>query len=137
MSDAKKKGDGAARGAGGAGRGAGGGRGKGGGRSGGGGKSGGAKNTAGKGGGGRRPDADDTVAQLAGPLQNVLKRLPATQREVIEWRMGLKDGHPTDLADTARAMGLSLSEARDIEKRAFEHIREVVPLDRLQKLLKG
>jgi DNA-directed RNA polymerase specialized sigma24 family protein len=80
---------------------------------------------------------DDTVAQLAGPLQNVLKRLPATQREVIEWRMGLKDGHPHDLADTARQLGLSMSEARDIEKRAFEHIREVVPLDRLQKLLKG
>jgi DNA-directed RNA polymerase specialized sigma24 family protein len=79
----------------------------------------------------------DPVQQLAGPLQNVLKRLPATQREVIEWRMGLKDGHPHDLADTARQLGLSMSEARDIEKRAFEHIREVVPLDRLQKLLRG
>ena len=60
---------------------------------------------------------------------------PATQREVIEYRMGLKDGHPHDLASTAGALGLSLSEAREIEARAFEHIREVVPLDRLQKLL--
>jgi hypothetical protein len=92
-------------------------------------------------GGARRGDRGraeaDPVQQLAGPLQSVLKRLPATQREVIEWRMGLKDGHPHDLADTARQLGLSMSEARDIEKRAFEHIREVVPLDRLQKLLKG
>lgn len=88
-------------------------------------------------GGPRRRDPDDKAAQLAGPLQNVLRRLPATQREVIEWRMGLKDGHPTDLADTARAMGISLSEARDIEKRAFEYLREVVPLGQLQKLLKG
>jgi DNA-directed RNA polymerase specialized sigma24 family protein len=90
-----------------------------------------------KGGGPRRNEPADPVQQLAGPLTNVLKRLPATQREVIEWRMGLKDGHPHDLADTARAMGISMSEAREIEKRAFEHIREVVPLDRLQKLLKG
>lgn len=48
--------------------------------------------------------------------------------------MGLKDGHPHDLADTARQLGLSLSEAREIEKRAFSHIREVVP-PRLAKLL--
>ncbi|MBW3620210.1 MAG: hypothetical protein KY461_08195 [Actinobacteria bacterium] len=134
MSDPEKRTGGkagAGRGQGGGGRGkGGGGRGKGGG---GGGQGAGGRGKA----GGRRPDADDTVAQLAGPLQGVLKRLPATQREVIEWRMGLKDGHPTDLADTARAMGISLSEAREIEKRAFEHIREVVPLDRLQKLLKG
>jgi DNA-directed RNA polymerase sigma subunit (sigma70/sigma32) len=85
----------------------------------------------------RGRDPDDTVGRLSGPLQGVLKRLPATQREVLEWRMGLKDGHPHDLADTARQLGLSMSEARDIEKRAFDHLREVVPLDRLQKLLKG
>lgn len=82
-------------------------------------------------------DQDDTVAQLAGPLQSVLKRLPATQREVLEWRMGLKDGHPTPIGETAKHLGLTLHEAKEIEQRAFEHIREVVPLDRLQKLLKG
>lgn len=88
----------------------------------------------------RRPSAreasqDPTVAQLAGPLQRVLARLPETQRRVLELRMGLLDGHPHDLADTARALGLSLGEAREIEARAFEHIREVVPLQQLQHLL--
>lgn len=88
----------------------------------------------------RRPSAreaaqDPTVAQLAGPLQRVLARLPETQRRVLELRMGLLDGHPHDLADTARALGLSLGEAREIEARAFEHIREVVPLQQLQRLL--
>jgi DNA-directed RNA polymerase sigma subunit (sigma70/sigma32) len=54
---------------------------------------------------------------------------------VLELRMGLKDGHPHDLADTARELGLSLSEARDIEQRAFAHIREAVPLQQLQRFL--
>ena len=92
-----------------------------------------------RGGGGarrqRRDDVDETVAQLSGPLQRVLGRLPETQRRVLELRMGLADGHPHDLADTARELGLSLSEAREIEQRAFEHIREVVPLKQLQRFL--
>ena len=73
--------------------------------------------------------------QLEGPLRKVLDRLPATQRKVLELRMGLTDGHPHDLADTARSLGLSLSEARDIEQRAFAHIREAVPLQQLQRFL--
>jgi len=75
--------------------------------------------------------------ELKQPLERVLARLPATQRKVLELRMGLTDGHPHDLADTARTLGLSLSEARDIEKRAFEHIREAVPLQQLQRFLQA
>lgn len=78
---------------------------------------------------------NETVEQLAGPLQKVLARLPETQRKVLELRMGLADGHPHDLADTARALGLSLSEARDIEQRAFGYIREAVPLQQLQRFI--
>lgn len=80
---------------------------------------------------------DDPTAQLGRPLKRVLDRLPETQRRVLELRMGLVDGHPHDLADTARELGLSLSEAREIEQRAFEHIREAVPLDQLQRFLPG
>jgi DNA-directed RNA polymerase specialized sigma24 family protein len=86
----------------------------------------------------RRPTApgeNETVQQLTGPLQKVLARLPETQRRVLELRMGLADGHPHDLADTARELGLSLSEARDIEQRAFGYIREAVPLQQLQRFL--
>jgi hypothetical protein len=82
-----------------------------------------------------REAVDDTVAKLSGPLQKVLARLPETQRRVLELRMGLADGHPHDLADTARALGLSMSEAREIEQRAFAHIREAVPLQQLQRFL--
>jgi hypothetical protein len=83
----------------------------------------------------RRDPSVETVAQLAGPLQKVLGRLPETQRRVLELRMGLADGHPHDLADTARELGLSLGEAREIEQRAFEHIREAIPLQQLQRFL--
>lgn len=75
------------------------------------------------------------MRQLSKPLAKVLDRLPETQRRVLEHRMGLVDGHPHSLADTADALGLDQSEARTIEARAFAHIREVVPLDRLGKLM--
>ncbi len=102
-------------------------------------RSGGAK--GGKGSGGRSSQkggkGTNPAEELKQPLERVLARLPATQRRVLELRMGLADGHPHDLADTARTLGLSLSEARDIEKRAFEHIREAVPLHQLQRFLQG
>ncbi len=78
---------------------------------------------------------DERVAQLAAPLRRVLERLPATQRRVLELRMGLVDGHPQDPADAARTLGMSLSELREIEARAFERIREVIPLQQLQRFL--
>lgn len=86
-------------------------------------------------GGQRRRGEPDRVAELSGPLRKVLDRLPETQRRVLEYRMGLVDGHPHNLTDTARALNLTMSEAKEIEGRAFEHIREVIPLDRLGKLL--
>lgn len=104
----------------------------------GGGKQGGGQRGKGQGGNkraGRRDEPDNPVEQLRKPLEKVLARLPETQRKVLEMRMGLTDGHPHDLADTARELGLSMSEARDIEKRAFEHIREAVPLQQLQRFL--
>ena len=65
----------------------------------------------------------------------VLQRLPETQRRVLELRMGLVDGHPQDPADAARTLGISLGELREIEARAFERIREVIPLQQLQRFL--
>jgi hypothetical protein len=111
---------------------------KGGGAKGGGAKSGG--KGAGKPSGRPRPERlvkDDAVAQLAGPLAKVLDRLPETQRRVLELRMGLVDGHPQKLTEVAQQLGMTMHEAKQVEQRAFEHIREAVPLDRLQKLLKS
>jgi len=111
----------------------GGGNAKGGPSSGGGGarRSGGQRNAPG--GANARPE-DATVA-LGLRLQKVLGRLPQTQRDVLEYRMGLRDGHPHNLADTARELGISMAEARDIEQRAFAHIRDAVPIEHLQKFL--
>jgi DNA-directed RNA polymerase sigma subunit (sigma70/sigma32) len=82
------------------------------------------------------PDGvDERSAQLAAPLKRVLQRLPETQRRVLELRMGLVDGHPQDPADAARTLGISLGELREIEARAFERIREVIPLQQLQRFL--
>jgi RNA polymerase primary sigma factor len=75
------------------------------------------------------------MADLAAPLRTVLQRLPATQRKVLELRMGLVDGHPQQPADAARTLGMSLGELREIEARAFERIREVIPLKQLQRFL--
>lgn len=84
----------------------------------------------------RGRDRDSDRARiLAGPVGDVLQRLPDVERRVVELRTGLADGHPHDLADTARILGLGRSEAREIELRAFERIREVVPLDSLQRFL--
>ena len=79
---------------------------------------------------------EDPARALGRPLKKVLDRLPEAQRRVLEYRMGLVDGHPHNLSDTARELGLSMSEAKEIEARAFEHIREAVPLDQLKKLMK-
>ena len=74
--------------------------------------------------------ADDAIEPVL-----VLQPLPETQRRVLELRMGLVDGHPQDPADAARTLGISLGELREIEARAFERIREVIPLQQLQRFL--
>ncbi len=84
-----------------------------------------------------RPDPDDKAATLKRPLELVLARLPEVERRVIELRMGLVDGHPADLGDTARELGMTIPEAKKVEERAFERIREVVPLQQLAKYLKN
>lgn len=67
----------------------------------------------------------------------MLQRIPDTQAAVLRWRMGLEDGQPHTTAETARQLGLSLSETREIEGRAFEHIREAIPVEHLQRFLEG
>ena len=95
-----------------------------------------------RGGGGRgsgrgRDPREQEAQRLARSLERVLERIPETQAAVLRWRMGLEDGQPHSTADTARQLGLSLAETRDIEARAFEHIREAIPVEHLQKFLQG
>ncbi len=90
--------------------------------------------------GSRRPPsggAEDGPPRLPPELKRALARMPETQRRVLELRMGLADGHPHDAADAARAMGVSTSELREIEARAFERLRAVLPREHLQRLLRS
>ncbi len=89
--------------------------------------------------GARRPPAggDDDAPRLPPELRRALARMPETQRRVLELRMGLADGHPHDAADAARALGVSPSELREIEARAFERLRAVLPRGFIERLLKG
>lgn len=91
-------------------------------------------------GGSRRGGGDpreQEATRLARSLEKVLGRIPETQAAVLRWRMGLVDGQPHSTAETARQLGLSLAETREIEARAFEHIREAVPVEHLQRFLQG
>lgn len=88
----------------------------------------------------RRPPAgggDDGAPRLPPELRRALARMPETQRRVLELRMGLADGHPHDAADAARALGVSPGELREIEARAFERLRSVLPRELLERLLKA
>ncbi len=82
-----------------------------------------------------RSPQEEQAAKLSRSLQKVLERIPETQATVLRWRMGLEDGQPHTTAETARQMGLSLAETREIEARAFDHIREAIPVEHLQRFL--
>ena len=80
-------------------------------------------------------DGDEALRALRGKLRGVLSRLPDIEREVIELRMGLVDGAPAKPGETAERLGLTIPEVKRIEERAFNRIREVVPIKRLQRFL--
>lgn len=83
----------------------------------------------------RRSPQEEQAAKLSRSLEKVLDRIPETQAAVLRWRMGLEDGQPHSTAETARQLGLSLAETREIEARAFDHIREAIPVEHLQRYL--
>ncbi len=83
----------------------------------------------------RRSPEEEQAAKLSRSLEKVLERIPETQAAVLRWRMGLEDGQPHSTAETARQLGLSLAETREIEARAFDHIREAIPVEHLQRYL--
>lgn len=77
----------------------------------------------------------NTADKLNSRLADVLGRLPDVERLVLEHRTGLADGYPKTLADTARDLNLGRTETAEIEARAFERIRNVIPAEQLKRLL--
>ncbi len=84
----------------------------------------------------RRGDADEAALRaLRSKLSGVLSRLPDIEREVVEHRMGLRDGTPAKPGEVAERLGLTIAEVKRIEGRAFERIREVGPIKGLERFL--
>ena len=84
----------------------------------------------------RSEEAEDAALRaLRQKLSGVLSRLPQIERQVVELRMGLKEGVPAKPGEVAERLGLTIAEVKKIETRAFQRIREVGPIKGLERFL--
>ncbi len=64
-------------------------------------------------------------------IGEVLRSLTPREREVIELRFGLRDGHPRTLEEVARAYGITRERIRQIEARGLLKLRQPIRRERL------
>jgi len=64
-------------------------------------------------------------------IGEVLRSLTPREREVIELRFGLRDGHPRTLEEVARAYGITRERIRQIEARGLLKLRQPLRSQRL------
>jgi RNA polymerase primary sigma factor len=64
-------------------------------------------------------------------IGEVLRSLTPREREVIELRFGLRDGHPRTLEEVARAYGITRERIRQIEARGLLKLRQPMRRERL------
>jgi RNA polymerase primary sigma factor len=64
-------------------------------------------------------------------ISEVLRSLTPREREVIELRFGLRDGHPRTLEEVARAYGITRERIRQIEARGLLKLRQPLRSQRL------
>ncbi len=76
----------------------------------------------------------DTVDRhlLRERIDEVLRSLTTREREVIELRFGLRDGHPKTLDEVARTYGITRERIRQIEARGLVKLRHPARSQRLQ-----
>ncbi|HEY9909183.1 MAG TPA: RNA polymerase sigma factor SigC [Thermosynechococcaceae cyanobacterium] len=69
---------------------------------------------------------EDTMMReaLRRDLQHLLADLTSRERDVIQMRYGLGDGHPYSLAEIGRALELSRERVRQIEAKALQKLRQ-------------
>nr|WP_233258558.1 RNA polymerase sigma factor SigC [[Phormidium] sp. ETS-05] len=72
---------------------------------------------------------------LSRELQNLLGDLTHRERDVIEMRFGLGDGHPYSLSEISRALDLSRERVRQIEARALQKLRQPKRRNRVRDYL--
>ena len=68
-------------------------------------------------------------------LQYLLADLTTREREVIQLRFGLKDGHSCSLADIGRALNLSRERVRQVEAKALQKLRQPKRRNRVKDYL--
>jgi RNA polymerase primary sigma factor len=64
-------------------------------------------------------------------IGEVLRSLTPREREVIELRFGLRDGHPRTLEEVARTYGITRERIRQIEARGLLKLRQPMRSERL------
>ena len=64
-------------------------------------------------------------------ISEVLRSLAPREREVIELRFGLRDGHPRTLDEVARCYGITRERIRQIEARGLLKLRQPIRSQRL------
>ncbi len=70
-------------------------------------------------------------------LQQLLDDLTSRERDVIQMRFGLDDGHPYSLAEIGRALDLSRERVRQIEAKALQKLRQPKRRNRVRDYLES
>jgi RNA polymerase nonessential primary-like sigma factor len=70
-------------------------------------------------------------------LQQLLADLTSRERDVIQMRFGLGDGHPYSLAEIGRALDLSRERVRQIEAKALQKLRQPKRRNRIRDYLES
>ncbi len=70
-------------------------------------------------------------------LKELLADLTIREREVIEMRFGLLDGHPYSLSDVGKALDLSRERVRQIEAKALQKLRQPKRRNRVRDYLES
>lgn len=70
-------------------------------------------------------------------LQHLLADLTTRERDVIQMRFGLGDGHPYSLAEIGRALDLSRERVRQIESKALQKLRQPKRRNRVRDYLES
>jgi RNA polymerase primary sigma factor len=74
--------------------------------------------------GGPAPAAEVDVHLLRERIDEVLRSLPPRDREVLELRFGLRDGHARTLDEVSRILGVTRERVRQIEHRGLLKLRQ-------------
>ena len=84
---------------------------------------------------GDTPNPGENVDQrlLRDRINEVLRSLAPREREVIELRFGLKDGHPRTLDEVAKQYGITRERIRQIEARGLLKLRQPTRSQRLEE----